>query len=155
MTLTDTENDLFKILLVEDDDDHANLIKRGFRKAKITTELERFSDGSEAIAFFEALDECEPVKLVEQLPRVILLDLNLPKISGIELLKFIRSCKSPYIRNLVVIILSTSDAPNDLRNAYSAGANSYLKKPVNFDEFKSMTETLSLYWGGLNRPALD
>jgi DNA-binding response OmpR family regulator len=128
------------ILLVEDDPDHELLTIRALKKANIANDIHVARDGSEAV---EALFGAEPLH-----PQVILLDLKLPKIDGLEVLRQIR--ESDTTRMLPVVVLTSSDEERDVIRSYQLGVNSYIRKPVNFTDFAEATRQLGMYWLVLN-----
>jgi CheY-like chemotaxis protein len=128
------------ILLVEDDPDHELLTIRALKKSNIANDITVARDGSEAI---ELLFGENPLK-----PQVILLDLKLPKIEGLEVLRRIR--ESEATRMLPVVVLTSSDEERDLIRSYQLGVNSYIRKPVNFTDFAEATRQLGMYWLVLN-----
>ena len=128
------------ILLVEDDPDHELLAIRALKKANIANNIHVARDGSEAV---DALFGPEPVK-----PQVILLDLKLPKIDGLEVLRRIREHETT--RMLPVVVLTSSDEERDIIRSYQLGVNSYIRKPVNFTDFAEATRQLGMYWLVLN-----
>jgi len=128
------------ILLVEDDPDHELLTIRALKKANVGNEIHVARDGSEAL---DALFGPEAVK-----PQVILLDLKLPKIEGLEVLRRIRTEEST--RMLPVVVLTSSDEERDVVRSYQLGVNSYIRKPVNFTDFAEATRQLGMYWLVLN-----
>lgn len=135
---------LVNFLLVEDDDDHSDLVMRALKRARILNHMERVRDGVEAIMYLNKEGEfSDKVR-----PDIVLLDLKLPKKDGFEVLKEIRESES--LRTMPVVILSTSSAETDRAKAYTYHANSYLNKPVDFDQFQKMVEDLCLYWGVWN-----
>ena len=138
---------LLHFLLVEDDDDHAEIVLRTFRQNHIGNTIERVADGVEALAYVRAQ---EPYTQRRR-PDVILLDLNLPRIDGHEVLKSIKS--DPDFRCIPVVVLTTSDAETDRAKAYEHYANSYVVKPVDFSRLRQMVNDLSLYWGLWNHSA--
>lgn len=135
---------LVRFLMIEDDENHAELIRRNFENNGLSNPISHATDGKEAL---KRLKKEAPFENEER-PDVILLDLNLPKISGHELLKIIKSDHN--LKDIPVIILSTSGTQRDKDTAYANGANSYVVKPVGFDEFKTAIRELKLYWGVLN-----
>lgn len=136
------------ILLVEDNDDDADLTRRAFQRARIANELVVVGDGTAALDWLWCAGEYadrDPV-----LPDVVLLDLNLPKLDGLGVLQRLRA--DPRTRALPVVVLTTSDAEDDVVQSYSRGANSYVRKPVDFTEFMDAAGQLGLYWLVLNTP---
>ncbi|MEO3428079.1 response regulator [Pelagibius sp. CAU 1746] len=135
------------ILLVEDNPDDEALALRAFAKNNIRNEVVVARDGSEALDYLfarKAYQGRDPAGL----PQVVLLDLNLPKVSGLEVLRQIRADERT--RLLPVVILTSSKEEQDIVEGYSLGANSYVRKPVNFDEFLAAARQLGLYWLLLN-----
>ncbi len=128
------------ILLVEDDPDHELLTIRALNKSNIANDVRVARDGAEAI---EMLFGAEPIK-----PQVILLDLKLPKVEGLEVLRRIR--EAPETRMLPVVVLTSSDEERDVVRSYQLGVNSYIRKPVNFNDFAEATRQLGMYWLVLN-----
>lgn len=129
------------ILLVEDNPDHVLLAKRALKTAKVDAEMIVMSDGEQALAYLKG-------KTVSTLPHVVLLDLGLPGIGGLEVLQQIRN--DPLTHELPVVILSTSDEASDKQQGYTIGANSYILKPVEFKRFVFVVERLAEYWLDLN-----
>jgi two-component system, response regulator len=138
------------ILLVEDDDVDAKLASRAFERAKVTNPLVRARDGLEALDYLFARGKYT-ARDPHDLPLFALLDLNIPKISGLEVLKAIR--EDERTRHLPVIILTSSGDERDRLGAYNDFANSYVIKPLDYDQFVSAARQLSLYWTELNAPA--
>lgn len=136
-----------RFLLVEDDDDHADLILRAMMESRIVNVVERISDGESAIKY---LQRAAPYEYAER-PDVVLLDLNLPKLNGHELLAWIK--QNPSFRNVPVVVLTTSAAEVDVARAYTSQANSYLVKPLDFEQFDRMVRSLQLYWAVWNTPS--
>ncbi len=128
------------ILLVEDDPDHELLTIRALKKSNIANDVHVARDGEEAI---NLLFGAEPVT-----PQVVLLDLKLPKVEGLEVLRRIRESDST--RMLPVVVLTSSDEERDLIRSYQLGVNSYIRKPVSFDDFAEATRQLGMYWLVLN-----
>ncbi|MFT5468275.1 MAG: CheY-like chemotaxis protein [Verrucomicrobiales bacterium] len=136
-----------RYLVVEDDDDHAQLIARNLRGERAGNVLNRAHDGVEALAYLRK----EPPFEDAPRPDVILLDLKMPKLDGHEVLKAIRADSN--LASIPVIIITTSDAESDRSRAYEHHVNSYLVKPANFTDFRQMLHDLSRYWGTWNHPA--
>ncbi len=128
------------ILLVEDDPDHELLTIRALKKSNIANDIRVARDGEEAV---EMLFGADAIK-----PQVILLDLKLPKVEGLEVLRRIR--ESDLTRMLPVVVLTSSDEERDLVRSYQLGVNSYIRKPVNFTDFAEATRQLGMYWLVLN-----
>lgn len=132
------------ILLVEDNPVDLDLTLRAFASRKLTNPIEVARDGEEALAYIKKWEQGDPR------PVVILLDLKLPRISGLEVLEAIK--KHPVFKTIPVVILTTSSESTDVESAYQLGANSYIVKPVDFDKFIEVAKTIELYWSVLNNP---
>jgi DNA-binding response OmpR family regulator len=128
------------ILLVEDDPDHELLTIRALKKSQIANEVRVARDGEEAI------DLLFGEKRVR--PQVVLLDLKLPKVDGLEVLRRIRA--EDTTKMLPVVVLTSSDEERDVVRSYQLGVNSYIRKPVNFTDFAEATRQLGMYWLVLN-----
>lgn len=128
------------ILLVEDDPDHELLTIRALKKSNVVNDVHVARDGSEAVELLFGPDAIRP--------QVILLDLKLPKLDGLEVLRRIRETEST--RMLPVVVLTSSDEERDLIRSYQLGVNSYIRKPVNFTDFAEATRQLGMYWLVLN-----
>ncbi len=135
------------ILLVEDNPDDEMLTLRAMRRNKIANEIIVTRDGAEALEYIFCTGKYEGRKLADN-PQVILLDLNLPKIGGLEVLKRIRSDERTAL--YPVVILTSSKEEQDLVESYRLGANSYIRKPVDFNQFSEAIRQLGLYWLVLN-----
>jgi two-component system, response regulator len=137
------------ILLVEDNPDDEALTRRALKKNNILNEVVVAHDGVEALDFLFGTGTYagRDVKIV---PQIILLDLKLPKLDGLEVLRRIRADERTCI--LPVVILTSSKEEQDLVNGYKLGANSYIRKPVSFTQFSEAVRTLGLYWLVLNEP---
>ncbi len=135
------------ILLVEDNDNDAQLTIMAFEKAMIINPIVRVSDGVEALDYLFARAKYAG-RVVP--PAVVLLDLKLPRIGGLEVLQQIRA--SAVTQYLPVVILTSSDEDQDRLQAYANHANSYVRKPVDYDQFVVASRQLGLYWTVLNRP---
>jgi len=137
------------VLLVEDNPDDVDLTLRAFKKNNIANEVVVVSDGPEALDFLfcegEFLDR-DPTDL----PQVVLLDLKLPRLNGLEVLRRIRQDERTCL--LPVVILTSSKQEDDVANGYRLGCNSYLRKPVDFITFNEAIRELGLYWLVLNEP---
>lgn len=137
------------ILLVEDNPDDVDLTLRAFRKANIANEVVVVRDGAEALAYLFAEGEFAGRDASDQ-PAVVLLDLKLPKVDGLEVLRRMR--EDERTRLLRVVILTSSREEQDLAQGYTLGANSYVRKPVDFGQFTEAVRQLGLYWLVLNEP---
>jgi len=133
------------ILLVEDNPLDLDLTLRAFAFRNLTNPILVARDGEEALAFIPKWEKGEP------LPVVILLDLKLPKVNGLEVLQTIKN--HPAFKTIPVVILTTSEESADVKSAYQLGANSYIVKPVDFDKFIEVAKQIELYWNVLNKPA--
>ncbi|HSN39162.1 MAG TPA: response regulator [Burkholderiales bacterium] len=139
-------------LLVEDNPDDEELTLRAFRQLGIADEIVVARDGAEALDYLFGTGKYQG-RDVSAVPSVVLLDLKLPMLDGFEVLSRIRSHE--FTRFLPVVILSSSSEDQDIGRSYSLGANSYIRKPVNFDKFMQAAECLGRYWFTLNeRPLL-
>lgn len=128
------------ILLVEDDPDHELLTIRALNKSNVANTVRVARDGTEAI---ELLFGEAPIR-----PQLVLLDLKLPKVDGLEVLRRIRTSEAT--RMLPVVVLTSSDEECDVVQSYQLGVNSYIRKPVNFSDFAEATRQLGMYWLMLN-----
>lgn len=137
------------ILLVEDNDDDAELTLRAFKSKRISNPLLRMRDGVEALDYLFCRGS-HAGRDPDDLPAVVLLDLNLPRLDGFQVLKAIRAGERT--KHLPVVILTSSDEEKDRLAAYSQFANSYVRKPVDYDQFTAAARDLGLYWLVLNRP---
>jgi two-component system, response regulator len=138
-----------KILLVEDNPDDVALTLRAFKKNNIVNDVIVASDGQAALDWLFGEGEHAGRDTTEQ-PAFVLLDLKSPKLDGLEVLRAMRS--DPRTRLLRVVVLTTSREEQDVVESYSLGANSYIRKPVDFDEFLHVVGQLGLYWLILNEP---
>jgi two-component system response regulator len=138
-----------EILLVEDNPDDVELTRRAFRKSNFTNEIVVARDGLEALDYLFATGSHEG-RGAAALPQLVLLDLKLPRLDGLQVLERLRA--NPKTRLLPVVILTSSTEPRDVVGGYSLGANSYIRKPVDFQEFVEAVRQLGLYWLLLNEP---
>ncbi len=136
------------ILLVEDNDDDAELAEMAFRSAKILNPLVRVADGAQALDYL--FQRGEYASRAAAAPVVVLLDLKLPRIGGLKVLEAIRSDERTC--HLPVVILTSSAEDADRDSAYRHHANSYVRKPVDYDQFLAATRQLGLYWTVVNLP---
>lgn len=141
-----------RILLVEDDDDHAEIVIRELANNRVINQIHRVSDGEAALDYvFRRGIYAHPAGSPR--PNVILLDLRLPRVDGLEVLRIIK--ESAELRSIPVVVLTTSSAERDVTSAYDHYANSYLVKPVEFNKFAEMMNTLGFYWLAWNREPVD
>ncbi|WP_103670019.1 response regulator [Pseudanabaena sp. BC1403] len=140
-----------QILLVEDDPNDVELIQIALDSHNFVNKIDVVSDGEQAIHYLFGRDGELPI---HPLPRLILLDLKLPKIDGIQVLEMIRS--SPRTRNLVVVVMTSSAENRDLKACYDLGVNSYIVKPLDFQQFVEISQQVGFYWMMLNQlPPID
>lgn len=137
-----------EILLVEDNPDDVELTRLAFEEANVANRLVVVPDGVEALDYLFARGRYAHRNAAE-LPSIVLLDLNLPKLDGREVLQAIRS--EPATRSLPVIVLTTSAEPFDVQASYALGVNSYIRKPVDFEQFVWAVKQVGLYWLVLNQ----
>jgi CheY-like chemotaxis protein len=149
--MTGMDGEPLIILLVEDNRDHAELIMRSFEEHRIANRMFHVLDGEAALDYlFRKGAYADPN--VSPRPHVVLLDLRLPKIDGLEVLKQIKSSED--LRRIPVVALTTSEAERDMAGAYNRHVNSYLVKPVDFDKFSKLMDDLGFYWLAWNRKPL-
>ncbi len=135
------------ILLVEDNPMDVDLTQRAFNKRHLINALDVARDGEEALEWIAKWDAGAPR------PMVILLDLNLPKVSGLEVLRAFKS--HPLYKTIPVVVLTTSKLDADVNGTYASGANSYIVKPVSFEKFMEVAAQIEVYWLMLNTPDAD
>ena len=138
-----------EILLVEDNQDDLDMTLRALRKANLTNHIQAVRDGAEAVDFIFCQGTFAGRKF-ESPPKVILLDLKLPKIDGMDVLKRIKS--DPRTKMIPVVVLTSSKEQKDVIESYNLGVNSYMVKPVNFEGFAATVKDLGMYWLLLNQP---
>jgi two-component system response regulator len=137
------------ILLVEDNADDIELTRIAFSEAKIANQLTVVQDGAEALDYLFARG-VHAGRDPHDLPSIVLLDLNLPKVDGREVLQAIRD--NPVTRSLPVVVMTTSAEPFDVEASYALGVNSYIQKPLDFERFVWAVKQVGLYWLVLNHP---
>jgi two-component system response regulator len=133
-----------EILLVEDNPKDVELTLHALKKHNLANKVHVARDGKEALDFFFEGADLRPVR-----PKLILLDLKLPKVSGLEVLQRLKG--DPRTKAIPVVILTSSTADKDLMEGYSLGVNSYVRKPIDFNEFIAAAKTLGLYWLLMNK----
>ena len=140
--------EIVEILLVEDNPDDAALALRALRKGNVTTKIEHVIDGEQALDFLFCSGGYAE-RSHENRPKLILLDLKLPKVDGLEVLQRIKA--DPTTRTIPVVMLTSSREERDLVESYQLGVNSYVVKPVDFEQFSEAVRQLGLYWLLLNQ----
>ena len=138
-----------EILLVEDNLTDAELTIRELKKHNMANNLIHLKDGEEALDFIFATGKYANTREVQYTPKVVLLDIQMPKVNGIEVLEKIKT--DPKTRSVPVVILTSSKENPDIQRCYDLGANSYIVKPVNFDGFAQAIKNLGFYWLLLNQ----
>ena len=140
--------DLVEILLVEDNANDAELALYALKKHHIANHIEIVHDGAEALDYVFCTGAYTH-RRIEDVPRVVLLDLKLPKVDGLEVLRRIKS--DPHTRLIPVVVLTSSQEERDIVESYRLGVNSYIVKPVDFEQFVESVRQLGLYWTLLNQ----
>ena len=135
------------ILLVDDSPDDVALTLRALKKNNMANRVDVATDGEEALRYLLPEDRSD-----NRLPALVLLDINLPKVNGLDVLRAIRTHERT--RHLPVVVLTTSNEERDIVETYDLGANSFVRKPVIFDEFIEAVRLLGMYWLLINRPVL-
>ncbi|HAF30922.1 MAG TPA: two-component system response regulator [Bacteroidales bacterium] len=136
-----------EILIVEDNPNDAELILRSLKKNKLSKDIMVVEDGEEALNYLFRIEKTDQIEMIKN-PKVIFLDLKLPKIDGLEVLKCLKSDQQTKI--IPVVILTSSKEDPDIKSAYELGANSYVVKPVKFDDFRKTLSHLEMYWMAVN-----
>jgi len=142
-------SDIIEILLVEDSPEDLELTRRALKNANLGNHIHIARDGAEALDFIF----CEgphAARRIEDTPKLILLDLKLPKVDGLEVLQRIKG--DPRTKLIPVVVLTSSKEQTDVVKSYSLGVNSYIVKPVNFESFSAAVQELGIYWLLLNQP---
>lgn len=132
------------ILLIEDNPMDEDLTRRAFSRRKVVNPIEVARDGEQALEYLDRWKAGQP------LPIVILLDINLPKVNGLEILRQYKT--APYAQKVPVIVLTSSAEDQDIQVAYELGANSYIVKPVDFEKFIEVAAQIDVYWNMVNVP---
>ena len=145
---TDTAAEPLNLLLVEDNDAHAEMVKRSFAQHKLMNQIFHVDDGQKALDYIFREGEYSDEEKYPS-PHCVLLDLRLPKIDGLEVLRRIKSDKNT--RKTPVVILTTSAADKDIAQSYKYHANSYIVKPMDFSEFETLMDNLGHYWLAWNQ----
>jgi CheY-like chemotaxis protein len=149
----ENSNNQFTVLLVEDDLNDIFLVKRAFKKAQIPNPLQVATDGVEAIRYLQG-DGKYADRHLYPLPSLIVMDIKMPRKTGFEVLDWIK--KDGILKRIPVIIVSSSDQPEDINHAYESGANAYMVKPVDFRAVETLFQSITHYWGlECAKPELD
>ena len=142
-------NESIEILLVEDNPDDAMLAIMALKESRIVNHIVHLKDGAEALDYI--FHEGEYANLpIDSHPKVILLDIKMPKVNGIEVLRRVKADERT--KEIPVVIFTSSDEDPDVEECYKVGVNSYVVKPLDFDQFKKVINDIGLYWVVLNRP---
>ena len=141
------KDESLKILLVEDNEDHAEIVMRSFKAHHVANPIQHVTDGEAALDYLLRRGKFSDPKKSPR-PHLILLDLRLPKIDGLDVLKAIK--ETDQLRRIPVVILTSSEEEHDVAMAYDHHANSYLSKPLDFKKFTEMMRELGFYWLGWN-----
>lgn len=149
--MTETQK-IIKILLVEDNPDDIQITQRALKEAKIINKLWILRDGQEALDFLQHKGQYEDPMAAPR-PGLILLDINLPKVSGVEVLKSIKEDSD--FKRIPTVMLTVSRRDEDIIRSYNYGCNSFIQKPVEFEKFVEAVKQISLYWGLLNVASPD
>ncbi|WP_421657364.1 response regulator [Leptothermofonsia sp. ETS-13] len=138
-----------RILLVEDDPNDVELVQLALSRYNFLSQMDVASDGEQALHYLLGQDGKSPS---HPLPRLVLLDLKLPKVNGIRVLQTLRA--HPRTRRLVVVVMTSSEEDSDLNACYDLGVSSYVVKPLDFQQFLEVAQQVGLYWMLLNKPPL-
>ena len=145
--MAELTGELLHILLVEDNDDHAELVIRGMRDCTVANRIHHVSDGEQALDYLFNRGAYTDITTNPR-PHLVLLDLRLPRVDGLEVLRSIKT--TPSLLRIPVVILTSSDAESDILRAYDFHANSYVVKPLDFKTFTRLIKELGYYWLGWN-----
>ncbi|HEX4473905.1 MAG TPA: response regulator [Polyangiaceae bacterium] len=140
-----------ELLIVEDSPSDLEMTLRALKRAKLAHRVEVARDGAEALEFLFAQGRFSE-RSIEDVPRVVFLDLKLPKVDGLEVLQRMKA--DPRTRSIPVVVLTSSSERKDVVECYNLGVNSYIVKPVNFERFSEAISQLGTYWLSLNNPSL-
>ena len=145
------EQKITKILLVEDNADDIQITRRALKAANVINQLWIVRDGQEALDFLLQKGQYQDASHAPR-PGLILLDINLPKVNGLEVLKVIKA--DPRLRRIPTVMLTVSRRDEDIIKGYNSGCNSFIQKPVEFEKFVEAVKLIGLYWGLLNVDAI-
>ena len=141
----DMENKQFTVLLVEDDLNDIFLVKRAFKMAQVKNPLQVVTDGQEAMLYLKGEGKYSDRESYP-LPKLMVMDIKMPRVSGFEVLQWVKGNSGP-LRRIPVIIVSSSDNPADINRAYELGANAYMVKPVDYRAVEHLFHSITQYWG--------
>lgn len=141
--------DIVEILLVEDTPEDLELALRALRKANLSNSIQVARDGAEALDFIFGEGQFDGRQIANG-PKVILLDLKLPKVDGLEVLRRLKA--DPRTKSIPVVVMTSSKEQNDVIDSYHLGVNSYIVKPVDFEQFSDAVQKFGMYWLLLNHP---
>ena len=145
------QHNVVNIVMIEDDEGHARLIEKNIRRAGILNDIRHFTDGTSALDYlFNATDGP-----AHNGPAMILLDLNLPDMSGIDILAKIKSKEAAHLRRAPVVVLTTTDDKQEIQRCYDLGCNVYITKPVDYENFARAIRQLGLFLSVIQVPDLD
>src|SRR5215469_16365189 len=139
------DNKQFTVLLVEDDLNDIFIVKRAFRTAHIQNPLQVVTDGEEAINYLRGAGKYAD-RIAHPFPKLIVMDIKMPRLSGFEVLEWVKKNGQP-LRRIPIIIVSSSDSPDDINRAYELGANAYMIKPMDYRAVEHLFECITHYWG--------
>ncbi|MBF2026390.1 MAG: response regulator [Oscillatoriales cyanobacterium C42_A2020_001] len=138
-----------RLLLVEDDPHDVELVRMALEPSNLNYSMDVVFDGEQALQYLFGTGD---FRVEQPLPQLVLLDLKLPKVNGIQVLQAIRT--NPRTRRLVVVVMTSSQEDSDLNTCYDLGINSYIVKPLDFQQFLEVSQTVGSYWMTLNKPPL-
>jgi two-component system response regulator len=145
-------NSTVDILLVEDNQDDLDLAMHALRQGKLANNIHVARDGEEALDFLFCRGTCAD-RTFDHPPKLVLMDLKLPKIDGLQVLKEVK--RDPRTHSIPIVIMTSSKEERDLFEGYKWGVNSYIQKPVDFDQFRTTVKTLGMYWLVVNQPPVN
>jgi len=145
---TSTFSEAIDVLLVEDNPNDAEFAMRALRRGPTAPRVAHVEDGAKALDYLFCTGEWA-ARDPDMVPKVVLLDLKLPKVDGLEVLRRLKS--DPRTRDIPVVVLTSSKEPRDIKQSYASGVNSYVVKPVNFEAFNRCLGELASYWMGVNQ----
>ena len=145
-------NSSVDILLVEDNQDDIDLALHALRQGKLANSIFVVRDGEEALDFIFCRGQYSQ-RSVDHPPKLVLLDLKLPKVDGLQVLKAVKG--DPRTKTIPIVIMTSSKEERDMVESYNSGVNSYIQKPVDFEQFRNTIKTLGMYWMVVNQPPVN